>query len=223
MARHRTDESASDSQIGRRRVDASRNEEYRRRRQSLVHLAAELFHKQGLGDTSLADLARAANLDRATVYYYFANKEELFAEVIRESMVISAEELEEIASSGGAPAERLKALIRHLMEAFDRHYPFLFVYVRDDLDHLPISAELRSEVYAMAEQSFALWERVVREGMDDGTFTTSLPPGITTWTLMGAVAWSHRWYEPGRSLGAAAVADGLAQLLVDGLRARRRR
>jgi TetR/AcrR family transcriptional regulator, cholesterol catabolism regulator len=215
--------SANGSRIGRRRAGAMQNEEYQRRRQNLVHLAAELFHKQGLSETSLGDLARAAKLDRATVYYYFANKEEVFAEVIRDSLVASATELELIASSKGSPAERLKALIRHQMEAFDRHYPFLFVYVRDDVDQLPIPNDLRSEVQAIADRSIALWERVVQEGLDDGTFTTSLSAGITTFTLMGAVAWSHRWYKPGRSLTASTVADGLAQLLVDGLRARRRR
>ncbi len=53
------------------------------RRERLEAAAAELFHKAGGGQTSLADVAAAAEIPLGSVYFYFRTKEDLAAAVIR--------------------------------------------------------------------------------------------------------------------------------------------
>lgn len=47
------------------------------KRERLIDSAAKLFHHSGLSATSLADIARDADIPIGNVYYYFKTKEEL--------------------------------------------------------------------------------------------------------------------------------------------------
>jgi AcrR family transcriptional regulator len=212
-----SDDNPGASLLARRRAIAQQNEDYQQRKKALLGLAAERFHAYGLGDTSFAEIARAAGLDRASIYYYFANKEELFAEVLRDAVADTSAQAINIVAQEISPAEKLGKLIVASMQGFDRHYPYLYVYVRDDIERLALSPTLKTELVKSSEAMVGRWRDVIVAGLEDGSFETSLPAGIVAWTLIGAVAWSHRWYEPGRSLGPAAIGEGLATLLVDGL------
>lgn len=52
------------------------------KRDRLIDSAAELFHRQGLSATSLADIAKHAEIPIGNVYYYFKAKEELALAVV---------------------------------------------------------------------------------------------------------------------------------------------
>ena len=72
------------SNISRRRRSALSDggTEYTAKREELVRIAAGLFREKGFRATRLADIAAAAGIDRASVYYYVGSKEELFRESV---------------------------------------------------------------------------------------------------------------------------------------------
>lgn len=47
------------------------------KKEALTLAAAELFHENGIGATSIADIAKRAGVPVGNVYYYFKTKEEL--------------------------------------------------------------------------------------------------------------------------------------------------
>ncbi|HEY0807835.1 MAG TPA: TetR/AcrR family transcriptional regulator [Pseudonocardiaceae bacterium] len=81
------------------------------KRERLVASAGELLHHKGVGATTLADIAQAADVPVGNVYYYFKTKDDLVRAVIEaqtdqvDAMLTSFEALPR-------PAERLKALVR---------------------------------------------------------------------------------------------------------------
>jgi AcrR family transcriptional regulator len=81
------------------------------KRERLVASAGELLHRKGVGATTLADIAHAADVPVGNVYYYFKTKDDLVRAVIDaqtdqvEAMLTSFESLPQ-------PTERLKALVR---------------------------------------------------------------------------------------------------------------
>jgi TetR/AcrR family transcriptional repressor of nem operon len=81
------------------------------KRERLVASAGELLHQQGVGGTTLADIAQAAAVPVGNVYYYFKTKDDLVRAVIEaqtdqvEAMLTSFDALPQ-------PADRLKALVR---------------------------------------------------------------------------------------------------------------
>jgi AcrR family transcriptional regulator len=63
-----------------------KSEKSEEKRQLILTEAAKCFSQFGFEKTTLDDIGKSTNLNKATLYYYFKNKEEIFMEVIlRES------------------------------------------------------------------------------------------------------------------------------------------
>ena len=50
-------------------------------KQLIIDAAIKLITKQGVKNTSLADIARHANISKGTLYYYYASKDDIIAEI----------------------------------------------------------------------------------------------------------------------------------------------
>ncbi|MFF4831538.1 TetR/AcrR family transcriptional regulator [Streptomyces sp. NPDC001315] len=82
----------------------------RGKRQQLTAAAARVLHEQGVERTTIADIARAADVPTGNVYYYFKTKDELIEAALSEH----ASHLESLTGRLDQlpdPRERLKALI----------------------------------------------------------------------------------------------------------------
>lgn len=82
------------------------------RPQELLAAALDLFVERGFASTRLEDVAKRAGVSKGTLYLYFANKEELFKAVVRDSIVpvIGAAE-DSIAGFEGHSAELLRSVM----------------------------------------------------------------------------------------------------------------
>ncbi|SEF91144.1 DNA-binding transcriptional regulator, AcrR family [Nonomuraea solani] len=80
------------------------------KRERLAGAAVRVLHEQGVEKTTLADIARAADIPVGNVYYYFKTKDQLVEAAIEahgrqlDTMIGALEELP-------APQDRLKALL----------------------------------------------------------------------------------------------------------------
>lgn len=78
----------------------------------LLAAAIDLFVERGFASTRLEDVARRAGVSKGTLYLYFANKEELFKAVVRDSIVPVIGEAElSVAEFDGHSAELLRNMI----------------------------------------------------------------------------------------------------------------
>ncbi|WP_067889942.1 TetR/AcrR family transcriptional regulator [Nocardia vaccinii] len=81
------------------------------KRERLAAAAARIFHEQGVEKTTIADIARAADVPVGNVYYYFKTKDQLVRAAIgahAQGLRTVIAELEQHRS----PADRLKELVR---------------------------------------------------------------------------------------------------------------
>ena len=83
--------SASRTTVRNAPASAARAPRWARRKDSrpaeLLEAALSLFLEHGYADTRLDEVAARAGVSKGTLYLYFANKEELFKAVIRDSIV----------------------------------------------------------------------------------------------------------------------------------------
>ena len=82
------------------------------KRERLIAAATELLHQQGVERTTLADIAKAADVPAGNVYYYFKTKDEVIAAVIGAHVQQIKATLASIDAHHKAPKSRLKALVR---------------------------------------------------------------------------------------------------------------
>jgi TetR/AcrR family transcriptional regulator, transcriptional repressor for nem operon len=80
-------------------------------RDRLRNAAIQMFHHQGIGGTTLADIAQAADVPLGNVYYHFRTKEALIETVI-EARTQELRDQFQAASLDPDPLERLKMLVR---------------------------------------------------------------------------------------------------------------
>ncbi len=85
------------------------------KRERLVAAAAELLHQQGIERTTLADIAKAADVPAGNVYYYFKTKDEVIAAVIESRAQQTKTMLAFIDAHHRSPKSRLKALVREFV------------------------------------------------------------------------------------------------------------
>jgi TetR/AcrR family transcriptional regulator, transcriptional repressor for nem operon len=85
------------------------------KRERLIVAAAQLVHQQGIERTTLADIAKAADVPVGNVYYYFKTKDEVIAAVIDSRSRQAKAALALIEAHHHSPKSRLKALVREFV------------------------------------------------------------------------------------------------------------
>ena len=117
----------------RRRAEEEPGSAYHARRQHLLASAAEVFRNKGYQGVRMDDIAVQSGADRATLYYYFRNKQDIFRAVIIDTVEQNVALAREIAAHKSRPCDKLRSLIVALLDSYDRHYPYLFVYLQEDM------------------------------------------------------------------------------------------
>src|SRR5258708_8735571 len=84
------------------------------KRSRLIQTAVKLAYRHGFRTTSLADIAAAAKIPVANVYYYFKTKDEI-GEAIVEQRLLEFRALREQWDRAGSPKERLQACVENTL------------------------------------------------------------------------------------------------------------
>jgi AcrR family transcriptional regulator len=182
---------------------------------AIVEAAKSAFSEKGYEATSIADIARTAQISDGLVYRYFRNKRELLYEVLTKFYERILLDLETEAFKHDAFPARLEALIR-------RH---LQVFVADtDLCRLFIS-EVRtasdyegSPVQELNRQYTTVLIRIVRDAVKAGEVRPDVNPKLLRDVLFGAIehlAWRH--VNGKGQLRVAQTARDLSLMLTSGI------
>lgn len=216
------DDDPTGSRIGRRRAAAKdqENPAYAQRRTEIVTAAADLFRRQGVSRTTFADIAAAVGADRASLYYYFGDKSDILDAVITEGVELNVAAAERIRDLDAAPLERLRVLVVDLMMSFFEHYPFLYVYLQENLEHVaPTRREWADRMAALNRRAERAVERIIQDGIDDGSIDPLAPVRVLSFGAMGIVSWTNRWFDPATApADARTIGEAYAEIIVRGLR-----
>lgn len=212
------------SGIGRRRAAAlaEGSAAYTERRKEIMATAARIFRDKGYSNTSLADVAESLGTDRASLYYYVGSKEELFHEIVRDAAEANAARAEAIRDSDVPAPEKIAALATELMASYAAHYPYLFVYIQEDLSKVGSgrsswSRQMR-EINRRYDDAVVA---IVQSGMDDGSIRPVTSARVVANGIIGMLNWTHRWYRTGDSglPSGEEIGRAFSEMILGGLRA----
>ncbi len=209
------------SNIGRRRASAESDggPAYQARREEIIAAAGQLFLDNGFRETSFKDIAGAIGLDRATLYYYFASKQELFQTATSAAVTRNAEAAERIAAADTTPADKVGQIFAQLLGSYTKtDYPYMFIFLQEDVNRITnrTETEWARTVLSLARRYEDALNHIFREGVESGAFASDIPPGMLTKALLGMTNWTHRWYRPDGALTADQIADVFTRILVGG-------
>jgi TetR/AcrR family transcriptional regulator, cholesterol catabolism regulator len=207
------------SRIGERRehAQAEPSAGYAHKRAAIIEAAARVFQRSGYERASMNDVATEAGADRASVYYHFKGKHELFHAVIIDAVQHLVDAAERIAAADLTAAAQVQALVAELMRAYTDHYPYLYVYVQEDMTKLVQDDPSARTLRRLARRFTGAVEAMMAAGIASGEFKPGLDPALATNAVLGALNWSHRWFRPGRGAAPDDVAAVFVEIFLHGL------
>jgi len=190
------------SHYGKRRAAAldDGGHDYLLRRRDIMQAAGRVFKGKGLAATNVTDIAHEAGIDRATLYYYFGSKEEIFEEVVGNAVEANTIRAEALRAGDDPVPEKIRQLIVELMESYAEHYPFLYVFIQENLAQLgKIRPDWAQEMRQLNRRYEEALVGILTAGIADGSLTTSGDPKILAYGLLGMLGWTNRWFNPAES------------------------
>lgn len=88
------------------------------KKQEIVQAAITVFAQRGFANTKIADIARAANIGKGTIYEYFKNKSEIFENGFRYFMDAMETSIAKKIFKIIDPVEKLKAIFTSMTDFF---------------------------------------------------------------------------------------------------------
>jgi AcrR family transcriptional regulator len=149
-------------------------------RERVLAIAERAFARRGYEGVSLDDIAGEAGVRKATLFYYFASKADLYAEVAR---AVAARFAPLVLVLEDEPSlDALDRVVGSLHDVIAGAHDASVLLMREALDAR--SAEANSALQPFLDAA----TRWVRAGQKLGRFDAALPPRSAVGSIVGAVA-----------------------------------
>jgi AcrR family transcriptional regulator len=183
------------------------------RRQELLEIASEVFALRGYEAPSVAELAAAFGLQKATFYHYFQSKEELLQAVLRSGIErIYGEALDAIREYPD-PVMRLKALLACHARHVEREGSRVIVYL---VERHVLSEDFQKEYVALRRKYDQLFVATIEEGQRSGRMRSG-DPQVMAYGLIGMYNWLVQWYQPSGPLSVDEIHQAFCGMALHGL------
>lgn len=195
---------------------ANRTPESQKLMVEILDVATRLFSEKGFLGTTTQELADAVHLVKATLYYHIGSKEELLYRIheqVTDEGIRRWEAILETSADTAIP-ELLQRMIVEHCRIIDEYRDWVAVF-SDEIKHLP--PELRERVREKRARYQAIFEDVVRRGVERGELVTS-DPHLTALVTLGMLNAIYRWYSPGGRLSPKRIGEIITSIVVDGIR-----
>ncbi|MGL4288279.1 MAG: TetR/AcrR family transcriptional regulator [Phreatobacter sp.] len=167
-------------------------------RQQILDVAASLFRARGYTETSLRDIGAQVGMKAGSLYYHFASKEELAAEVLRVG-VQRVHEAVVSAVAGLGPDAPMKARIEAAIAA---HLETLLVqsdYTSAHIRCFPyVPPSLKHELSQARRDYETVWRALLEQASAAKALAPGIDPEVARLAILGALNWSLEWFDPAR-------------------------
>lgn len=184
-------------------------------REAIIEAAARVFQTKGYHAASVQDIADAVGILKGSLYHHFESKEELLYLIVKEPRARLYKTVADIVADDAPAGQKLRRAILAHLEAFDQHYPHLFVYLRE-------REEMTRRFRGAPKEYERYWQQILREGVKSGEFRADLDVEVVSFGLLGMVNWLYKWYDPRGRLSVREIAAQFSTLALVGLLAAER-
>ena len=156
-----------------------RRRERRERRAAILDAARSVLFSQGIAQTTMDDVAAAAELSKGTIYLYFQSKETLLAALLQEGLTLLVKQLE-AAYGAGQPlpaVTRLRRLARAYFDFFQAHphyYRLLMALDRRQFQE-SVEPDMYRQILIRSTRGLTYVVQAIEQGVAEGDFHTENP------------------------------------------------
>jgi TetR/AcrR family transcriptional regulator len=167
-----------------------REREREQRKSQILDTARALLLEKGLNATSINQIAKRAELSVGAIYFYFKDKEELFAALQVEGLELLHQNIREAMDKASSPEEKIRSIARAYFRFSEDHKNYF-----DIINYFLTSPEtifppdLKNKIDAHGNASIFTLTAAIREGIDNGHFKAVDPrrQAIILWSAFNGM------------------------------------
>jgi AcrR family transcriptional regulator len=204
-----------------RKTQAERREDTR---EQVLAAAARVFAKHGFHATSLESVAEEAGFSRGAVYYNFADKDELFLELLDRRCAERAQDLREVFAGSdedvAATSRQAQLVAQHALDAMTGDPQWRALYL-EFLAHAARDPAFRRRFARRTDEMRGALEEIVVERAEPFADALGMSPQQLAVVIdaLGVGLWGHHMLHGPRAVPPDLFSKALA-LLVEGIAAR---
>jgi len=179
---------------------------------AILDVAVRVFRERGYDGSTLDDIARAAGITKASIYYHVRSKEELLARGVGRALDALFAVLEELPARRGPAVARLKYIVHRTIEITVDQLPEVTLLLRVR-GNTPVERRLMER----RREFDHLMARIVRSAQRQGDIRADVEPRLATRLLFGMLNSITEWYRPGGDLDAPELSDAIFRIAFLGI------
>jgi AcrR family transcriptional regulator len=179
---------------------------------AIVDVAVQVFLRHGYDGASLDQVAEAAGITKASIYYHAAGKEALLKHGAGRALDALFAVLDEPAALDGRALDRLKHVVRRTIEITVKRLPEVALLLR-------VRGNTGTERWILDRRRRfdRLVAKIVDEAQATGELRADIEAGLIARLLFGMLNSITEWYRPGGGLNVDDIVAAATRLAFNGL------
>ena len=179
---------------------------------AILDVAVSVFRERGYDGSTLDDVARAAGITKASIYYHVRSKEELLSRGVGRALDALFAVLDERPARRGRAAARLKYIVHRTIEITVDKLPEVTLLLR-----VRGNTPVERQIMERRREFDHLIARVMRQAQRQGDIRADVEPRLATRLLFGMLNSITEWYRQGGRLDAPEVAEAISRIAFQGM------
>jgi AcrR family transcriptional regulator len=151
-------------------------------RERILDVAETSLGEHGYHGTRLHDIARHVGIQKASLFHYFASKEDLYRAVLEEGFGETEQIIRDVLASPGSPVEKIRTLVEAYVDMVAAHPERTKILLRQSLGDAPVGYEPPD-----SQRLLDMVARYVAEGQQANLFVP-IDPLALVMCVVGVVA-----------------------------------
>lgn len=184
-----------------------------KRKKEILSLSQSVLKEKGYAATSVRDIAKALDMEPASLYSHFKSKEDILKITcfeMADKFELAVKEVNDIYFNA---EEKLRMAIKLHVEILTSHLDSALIFIRDWRN---LTGESLDQFIAKRNVYEAGFREIVQTGIDEGVFKET-DKKFAALTILSSVNWIVEWYKPNDTLNPEQIAEKLSAFILSGL------
>ena len=184
------------------------------RKEAIKSFAVDLFHQKGYFATSISDISGRCGIQKASIYYHYASKEDLLFSIMQTTM-------DDLIAYLGANLEGIDSIEAKMRAAIHSHVRF---HLERQKENFIANSELRGltrdhrlDIVKKRDYYEREFQSLIQQGCQAGVFA-DCDVKIVSYAILTLCTAGAAWYKPRGRLAVSEIAATYENFVIGGLK-----
>lgn len=181
---------------------------------TIKSVCIDLFFKKGYFATSISDIAAGSGIQKASIYYHYASKEDLLFHILTSTMDDLTTTLKRCLAVKKDTEQRMRAAVRgHVHFHLERQKENFIA----NAELRGLTAEHYRSIVSKRDEYESIFQDLIRQGAYEGVFA-DVDVKILSYAILTLCTAGATWYNPNGRLTVDEIADIYENFIISGLK-----